>query len=434
MTTRHHPNIIPPSHTSYYATKNKTSSGKQQNKNTNRVHKADEERYTTNGIVATASPTTMVQSDRLSNMTLRQFLSHNDGFHLGLAPAFFGFFVYFGALAAFNEYVLTEEEIKNGKVLLPVNTHAKKDILSAHSEPPFTILHTRGSSIDTTRQQQHEGPGPLLKSIAGASAGAMAAVLLAAGFDPKESAKFAYTMTVDKFWDFPGVGGLVKGDLFEDIMVRYIKTSRLSAFQVLEGGGQSACEWEEMDHTLTANIKLEDSLIPVAVSGFDIINRKEKIITKGCMGKAARASATFPGLFQPCKWKDDDSIHNDANGEYQYLIDGGVGDSFGLAGLGHLRPDEKNKRILNLVAGRFGCVGPLGPSQLPNGIHAKEVVSISIENAPKCGPWAMQNGPIAFQAAMNAIKNVLDAPMYYGDEEGHYVLHVDVTDYITNNK
>jgi len=400
--TRHHPNIIPPSHTSYHATKNKKTSSSE-------VRKRDEERYTTHGFVTTASTTTMVRSDRLSNMTLRQFLSHNDGFHLGIAPAFFGFFVYFGALAAFNEYVLTEEEIKKGKVLLPINT--KKEIIS---EPPFHILRTRS--------------GPLLKSISGASAGAMAAVLLAAGIDPKESAKFASTMTLGKFWDFPGVGGMIKGDLFEEIIVRHIKTSRLSAVQVREGG----CECEKMDQTLTENIKLEDSLIPVAVSGFDILNRKGKIITKGCMGKATRASATFPGLFQPCKWKDDNRNNNDANGEFQYLIDGGVGDILGLAGLGHLRPDEKNKRILNLVAGTFGYAGPLGPSRLPEGIHAKEVVSISIENAPKCGPWSMQNGPIAFQAAMNAIKNVLDAPMYHGDEEGHYVLHVDVTDYITN--
>ena len=428
MGPRHHPHIIPPSHT-HYATRTRRKALH------NRKQSNDKDGFS------------MIHDDRLSTMTLRQFLSHDDGFHLGLAPAFFGFYVYFGALTAFHEHVLTEEEVRQGKILLPVDMKKKKlqfeesitvestfvverkfdsdvmgteavadidedDAINNNNDAEETA--TTGATAQTSKIQE-----PLLKSVAGASAGAMAAVLLAAGLDPRESAEFAASMTVDKFWDFPGLGGIIKGNMFEDIMVSRIKRSGISA--------PEGVEFEELDHNTLDNVMLEDSLIPVAVSGFDIFSLENKIITQGCMGKAARASATFPGLFQPCKWKHDGGID-----KFHYLIDGGVMDGYGLAGLGHLRQDEKNKRIVNLVAGTFGFAGPIGPSQLPEGIQAKEVVSISIENAPQCGPWAMKNGPIAVQAAMNAIKDVLDVPMYHGDEEGHYVIHVDVTGFITN--
>jgi len=460
MGPRHHPHIIPPSHT-HYATRTRMRKAAK-----NRFYQVQKENNgDDNDKDSDGDGFSMIHNDRLSTMTLRQFLSHDDGFHLGMAPAFFGFYVYFGALTAFHEHVLTEEEVSKGKILFPVDLKKHKLQFEASTLVETTVaivaerkfdadvmgterfvdideddaIHnnnaegTATATAAVTNGQATKMPEPLLKSVAGASAGAMAAVLLAAGLNPRESAEFAGSMTVDKFWDFPGLGGLIKGNLFEEIMVRRIKRSGLSAPEGVDLDGLDL----DYDYDTLENVKLEDSLIPVAVSGFDILTLEKKILTKGCIGKAARASSTFPGLFQPCKWKhdDDDMKSNDddnANDKFHYLIDGGIMDYLGLAGLGHLRQDEKNKRVVNLVAGSFGFKVPMGPSQLPEGIHAKEVVSISIENAPQCGPWAMKNGPIAGQAAMNAIKGVLDVPMYHGNEEGHYVLHVDVTDFIVN--
>ncbi len=91
------------------------------------------------------------------------------------------------------------------------------------------------------------------------------------------------------------------------------------------------------------------------------------------------------------------------------LIEGEVADSHGLLGLRELGP-EQNIRIINLVAGKFdGLDKVVGPSQFPAGIKASEVVSISIENAPQCGPWAMSNAPKAVEASMNALIGILDA-------------------------
>lgn len=318
--------------------------------------------------------------NKLSNVTLRQFLSHSDGFHLGLAPSFFGFYVYFGALTAFHENVLTDRQILDGKLLLPVGLHNSK------------------------------GKDVLLKSTAGASSGAMAAVLLASGMNPREAADFASSMTLDKFADFPGVGGIFKGDLFEQIMVDRIKAN---------------ANTDVKDESM--NLRLEDGIVPVAVTGFDITTWKGKILTKGCMGKAARASATFPGLFQPCKWDDAEDNYTRPS----YLIDGALRDSHGLVGLTALHPDMKKKRVVNMIAGSFSD-GVIGPSDVPNGLDVHEILSISIENAPQCGPWAMQNGPRAVVAAREAIKSVLDLPLYKGKEDGHYVLHVDCRDFIPN--
>lgn len=334
----------------------------------------------------------------LSDLTLRQYLSNSQGFHLAMAPAFFGFYAYFGALTTLHESVLLPHEREEGKVILPV----------------------RGPTTATDREETQEQE-PLLKSVAGASAGAIAAVLIASGLNPRESAEFASSMTYENFADPPGFGGMLKGNMFEGILVSRLK-------RLTPGAG---------------NRKLEDGRIPVAVTGFDLLSMSGKVLTEGCMGRAARASATFPGLFQPVGWVDSKSENEIEEAGYSHLtrlkrryipdallIDGGVDDRAGLNGLAALLPHIENKRIVSFAVNGFGSRGPLGPSSMPMGLNASEVVSISIENAPGCGPWAMENGPRAVQAARDAIKAVLDLPMYRGEEDGHYVVRIDVTAFV----
>jgi len=326
-----------------------------------------------------------------SNTTLRQFLSHPDGFHLAMAPSFFGFYGYYGALTAIHELALSENDKKDGKYILPVH--------------PLSSLATK----------------PLLKSVAGASSGAMAAILIAAGLNPRVMSEVASSMTLGRFADPPGVMGLLKGNLFEKIMVDILKMAEYE-----NGGG-------------LIKAHLEHGLVPVAVTGYDLIGMEGKVLTHGCMGRAARASATFPGLFEPVTWND--SIHPGKEQSKEsrivsfikwffpasLLVDGGVADPFGLVGLSALLPDDRNKRIVNIVVGNFGKDGALGPSMMPKGIHSNHVVSISIENTPNCGPWAMENGPLAVRASMEAVRSALDTPMRFGNEEGHYLLPIDTS-------
>eukprot|EP00980_Cylindrotheca_fusiformis_P015391 scaffold4329_cov115-Cylindrotheca_fusiformis.AAC.8 len=293
-----------------------------------------------------------------ANMTLRQFLLNDDGIHLGMAPAFFGYNGYFGALAAWDE------ELSNSS---------------------FPILKQN------------------IKSVAGASAGAMAAVLIASGVPPRKAADFCSSISLRDFADPPGLFSVFRGDKFEELMHN---------FMVAENPESS--------------FQLEDSIIPVSVSGFDLLSMEGKLLTRGSMARAARASACFPILFQPVGWLD---------GESSYLFaDGGITDYFGLNGLGAFRDTRSKKRVVNLVVGGFPFGRVPGPSSMPNGVDASEVVSISIRGLPKCGPWAMENGPLAVDVAQRAMKAALDQPMSFGNEEGHYELHIDASSYLPPRK
>jgi len=42
----------------------------------------------------------------------------------------------------------------------------------------------------------------------------------------------------------------------------------------------------------------------------------------------------------------------------------------------------------------------------------------------------MSNGPRAVEAARRAMQASLDAPLYRGQEEGHYELHIDASHFI----
>lgn len=298
-------------------------------------------------------PTKPGTNDRV-NLTLREFLLEPSGYYLGMAPSFFGFYGYFGALAAWEEL----------------------------SNSTFDVLQDN------------------IKGVAGASAGAMAAILLAAGIPPRRAAEFCTSISLTDFADFPGLLTFFRGNKFEQIMQEFMQT-------------------EQPRSTLN----LQDARIPVAVSGYDIQRMEGRILRRGNMARAARASACFPLLFQPVGWVD---------GSENYLfVDGGIADMAGLAGLAALESKEKTpRRVVNMVVGDFlGSTSP-GPSQIPKGVNASELLSITIQNLPRCGPLSMSNGPRAVEAARRAMQASLDAPLYRGQEEGHYELHIDASHFI----
>jgi hypothetical protein len=337
----------------------------------------------------------------ISDMTLRKFVSHADGFHLAMAPSFFGYYAYFGALMALEEGVFSDS-VSSGYTVLP-----------------------RSSGDVQSRTQTS-----LLKSVAGASSGAMAAVLAASGIKPRTAAEFASTLNFSSFADPPGIGAFLKGNLFESLLVEFLS--------------QQLHISKDNTQQTTDLLRLEKARIPVAVTGFDITTMSARILTKGSIARAARASATFPGLFQPVIWNEDEtntnaekkSIWNYFSNPSPILIDGGVTDTSGYLGLSAILPSNtNNKRILNLVVGDFHLGKIPAPSIMRSkGVQASEVVSISIQNSPKCGPWAMENGPIAVEAVRQAVIAALDTPMKMGNEDGHYILNIDTTDFIAPTK
>lgn len=316
--------------------------------------------------------------------TLREYLHHPDGFHMAFAPAFFGFFAYFGALTAL-------EEETNG-LIVPSATGKNSD---------------NDASVNTCG----------LKSVAGASAGAMAAVMLAAGIHPRKAAEFACNFNWSMVADPPGFGGFVKGDKFEEFMRSFIKETTVTR------NGDASAKNE-------GSVMLEDALVPVAVSGFDLLRMKGVLMSRGCMAKAARSSAGFPALFQPVPWRNDRNNADNCLKRFpdMLLIDGGIRDVLGLNGLSACPSNSaRGMRVINMAVGGFGLNRPRGMKDLPVDIYAESLVSIAIENTPMCGPWAMENGPRAVESARMAMLAAMDIPLERGTSTNHYILRVDAS-------
>ena len=301
-------------------------------------------------------------------------------FHL-FRPAFFGFFAYFGALAALEE--------GTGGLIVPPIAEKRKD-----TDESTTIG---------------------LRSVSGASAGAMAATLLACGIEPKVAADFTSKFTWSMVSDPLGFGGYVRGNRFEEAMVNFLLAEASKANRVETSSDDP--------------IQFDEALIPCAVTGFDLFSMKGKILSSGSMAKAARASAGFPGLFQPVAWRESGGNNDKKWLPDSLLIDGGIKDGLGLVGLSAF-PGVEKKRVVNVVVGDFGYSGPTGIDSLPEGINASSLVSIAIVGTPMCGPWAMENGKRAVESARKAMLMALDAPMEKGDGDNHYVLRVDASKFL----
>ena len=209
------------------------------------------------------------------------------------------------------------------------------------------------------------------------------------------------------------------------VLTKYLAGNKFEHFMKTFLKDKSRVDVVPADETEDVGIQLQDTLVPVAVSGYDLLRLKTVNLTRGCAARAARASAGFPGLFQPVKWME-------MNSEVQWrwlpdalLVDGGIKDALGLHGLSEY-PSKEKKRVVNMVAGDWRFV-PNGMKDLPEGIDAESLVSISIVGTPQCGPWAMENGPIAVEMARQAMASVLDVPMKRGTSHNHFVLTVDAS-------
>jgi len=429
--------------------------------------------------------------------TLREYLvPHEEGtkedLYLAMGPAFFGFYGYFGMLAGI------EDELSDG-----VNNNDGEDRTTFSSATSLLINRK------------------ILRGVSGASAGAMAAILLAAGISPHRASEFVSTLGLTDFADLGGVGAVLKGDKFESIMSSFLQSAspimaNVKASSTIIGAGVDDTATTHSQYRLP--LGLEDALIPVAVSAVDIQPQiispgwsswlqslvspwsyiastylpSAKILIRGSMARAARASACFPGLFEPVGWidrsstltssstsknassssdDDPDSCSYSVTNDYSLLIDGGIFDWAGYNGLkeiinttgdyghGDIDNDSDNEgrmlqsnnkiRVLNMVVGGFGT-DPPGPDTLSKslGVTVDSVLSLSITGLPNCGPLTMSNGPHATRAARVAIWDAIDRPIvsssssvwardgtggnddHQQNRQHHFVLEIDASSFV----
>lgn len=131
--------------------------------------------------------------------------------------------------------------------------------------------------------------------VTGSSAGAMVGGFLASGMSPTEMIKTVLDIKRADIWDIGGMGGLLKGQLFHDMLVRHLPVPTI-----------------------------QECRYPFGATTFDLMGLRTRCLTTGCLATAMRTSCTFPGLFQPVM------IEGSPN------IDGGVFDGVGLMALPHV--------------------------------------------------------------------------------------------------
>ena len=363
--------------------------------------------------------------------TLREYLvsdseGDDEGIYLAMGPAFFGFYGYFGALAGM------EDEIISG--------------LGGEDRTEFAP----SKSVLIERN--------ILLGVSGASAGAMTAVTLAAGISPHRGGEFVSAIKLTDFADPVGLGGIFRGERSESLINDFL----YSLSPIVTDNNTNSTDVAATKLPL----QLEDSLIPVAVSAVDInpiISHPEpswwqlmkspsefisstyfpteKVLTRGSMARASRASACFPFLFQPVGWIDDG---------YSLLIDGGIFDMAGYNGLAEIirrtGSDEDKKRnpqlrVLNMAVGGF-VTAPPGPEVMSKRLNVAvdSVFSLSIKGLPFCGPLTMKNGPLAIRAARRAIRAAMDRPIIATTStstvdgkqkiQHHFVLEIDASPFV----
>lgn len=170
--------------------------------------------------------------------------------------------------------------------------------------------------------------------VCGSSAGALVGGFFAAGLQPKDMVDKVIEIKRSDMWDMGGIGGLLKGQLFHQLLVKHLPTP-----------------------------VIENCAIPVGITAFDIFRLRTNVISCGDVATAIRASCTFPGLFQPV-WIDS-APH----------IDGGVFDHCGIMGLPGV---PSSLLVVNVV---FGA-GRAYASALPEMYKHAKVLSYVIPFAP----------------------------------------------------
>jgi NTE family protein len=198
--------------------------------------------------------------------------------------------------------------------------------------------------------------------LAGSSAGALIAGLWAAGLPASRIREELFALRREHFWDPRPGPGLLRGRLFR----------------------------ERLEALLPAR-RFEDCRRPVSLSVFDVLSRRTRVIDRGPLAPAIQASCAVPFLFHPI-WVDG-----------RPLLDGGITDRPGIEGLPRGERTLHHHLASRSPWRRRGSASMAVPER--DGLTA-----LVIEDLPRVGPFRLEQGPRAFDAARLAARAALDRP------------------------
>jgi NTE family protein len=233
------------------------------------------------------------------------------------------------------------------------------------AEGPYTLVMSSGFFAffaHTGMLGALTAAAPPPAHLAGSSAGALVAGASAAGLTPAALAARLGSLRRQDFWDpAPGVG-LLAGRAFDRLLRELLPVTSFEACST-----------------------------PVAISVFELASRRTRVVARGDLPAAIRASCAVPGLFHP------------VTVDGRRCWDGGILDRPGLAGA------APGRVLLHHIASRSpwrlrGLAVPRRPS----------MVTLVLDGLPRSGPFKLDAGRAALAAAGAATARALAAPIVDG--------------------
>lgn len=208
-----------------------------------------------------------------------------------------------------------------------------------------------------------EDLGLLPTRVAGSSAGALVTGAWAGGVDAARLGEELARLRRDDFWDPHPGAGLLRGGLFR---------ARLEA--------------------LIPARQFAECRAAITISTYDVLARRTRVLAAGALAPAIHASCAVPFMFHPVRV------------EGRLLVDGGVADRPGLAGM----PSGERVLFHHLVS-RSPWRRPGSPSM---DVPVREgLVAVALPGLPRVGPFRLHEGPRAFEAARRGMREALARPI-----------------------
>ena len=197
----------------------------------------------------------------------------------------------------------------------------------------------------------------------GSSAGALVAGFYCAGLPAAALRDTLCSLRRQDFWDPRPGPGLLRGALFQRLL-----EERLPARTFAE------CR------------------VPLSVSVFDLLSRRTRVLDRGPLATALRATCAVPLLFHPV-WLDR-----------RPLADGGVLDRPGLAGA-----PREGRVLYHHLASRSPWRRAASPAlRVPARNH--QLASVVIPGLPRLGPFQLARGHEAWEQAAEGMRRALNQP------------------------
>lgn len=202
--------------------------------------------------------------------------------------------------------------------------------------------------------------------VSGSSAGGLVGSLWASGCSMSTLVDRLLVLKKEDFWD-PGIGlGLLKGELFRQLLREISQAQRL-----------------------------EECPIPVVLSIYDGFSRGTHVFHKGPFDQLVYATCAVPFMFQPI-WINR-----------RPYWDGGIKDRPGLAGV-----KDGDRVFYHHIESRSAWRRRDDPAlKIP---ERENMAALEIVGLPRVGPNRLEQGKLAFAEAQTAMREALRKPIVDG--------------------